>query len=139
MMGAMRLSSGRVSVLPRRGIEEFFPVQQAAGEGAKRDSLTKVPGTVGQAKVLVGGDWKAWMLRQKSTDDLHKLWYVLLKERNALLTERAHARAKGIQMPNPERRTKVKKSMARIKLVLHERSQVYQANQAAKAQGAQQE
>lgn len=109
LMGGMRLSSGNVAALPRRGIEEFFPVQQMAGEGAKADSLTKVPAAVGTKRPVVGGEWKAWMLRQKSTDDLHKLWYVLLKERNALLTELQQCRAKNILMPNPTRRTKVRK------------------------------
>ena len=75
----------------------------------------------------VGGSWKAWMLRLKSTDDLHKLWFVLLKERNALLTEKAECRQKQVEMINPGRITKVKKSMARLKFVLHERSMEYKA------------
>ncbi|RLN49248.1 hypothetical protein BBJ28_00014880 [Nothophytophthora sp. Chile5] len=129
LMGGMRLS---VAPAARRGIEEFFPVQTALGEQAKPDSLTKVPTNVGAKTVVVGGDWKAWMLREKSTEDLHKLWFVLLKERNALLTERQQCRAKSMAMPNPTRRTKVKKSMARLKLVLHERSAIYKANQAKK-------
>ncbi|TYZ65264.1 hypothetical protein PybrP1_002511 [[Pythium] brassicae (nom. inval.)] len=132
LMGGLRVSP----VAPRRGFEEFFPVQQALGEGAKRDSPTKMPATVGAKKVAVGGDWKAWMLREKSTDDLHKLWFVLLKERNALLTERQQCRTKNISMPNPSRRVKVKNSMARIKLVLHERSEIYQANKAKKEAAA---
>lgn len=136
LMGGLRLSSGNASALPRRGIEEFFPVQELAGEGAKADSATKVPAAVGTKRPVVGGEWKAWMLRQKSTDDLHKLWYVLLKERNALLTELQQCRAKNILMPNPTRRTKVKKSMARIKFILHERSDIYQANKAAKEAAA---
>lgn len=104
LMGGLRVSPA----VPRRGFEEFFPVQQALGEGAKRDSATKVPANVGGKTVAVGGDWKAWMLREKSTDDLHKLWFVLLKERNALLTERQQCRAKNIMMPNPSRRIKVR-------------------------------
>ncbi|GAB9474740.1 Mitochondrial 39-s ribosomal protein l47 [Globisporangium polare] len=132
LMGSMRLSGGNVAAVPRRGIEEFFPVQNRLGEGAKPDNAAKMPSTVGTKSIPVGGDWKAWMLREKSTDDLHKLWYVLLKERNALLTERQQCRAKNIAMPNASRRVKVKKSMARLKLVLHERSEIYQANQAKK-------
>ncbi|KAI9990706.1 hypothetical protein PInf_018264 [Phytophthora infestans] len=54
-------------------------------------------------------------------------------ERNALLTELQQCRVKNLTMPNPSRRTKVKKSMARIKLVLHERSDIYKSNQAKKA------
>ncbi|ETI41733.1 hypothetical protein F441_13015 [Phytophthora nicotianae CJ01A1] len=130
LFGGLRVNAGQTA---RRGLEDFFPVQKVAGEGAKPSSLTQVPASVGSKQVVVGGDWKAWMLRQKSTEDLHKLWFVLLKERNALLTELQHCRAKNLAMPNPTRRTKVKKSMARIKLVLHERSEIYKANQAKKA------
>ncbi|CAI5708307.1 unnamed protein product [Hyaloperonospora brassicae] len=130
LFGGLRVNAGQTV---RRGLEDFFPVQQALHEGAKPDSRTKVPASVGSKQVVVGGDWKAWMLREKSTEDLHKLWFVLLKERNALLTELQHCRAKNMAMANPYRRTKVKKSMARIKLVLHERSQIYQANKAKKA------
>lgn len=137
LMGALRVSPG--SAAPRRGLEEFFPVQELAGEGAKRDSLTQVPAAVGTKRPVVGGEWRAWMLRQKSTEDLHKLWFVLLKERNALLTELQQCRSKNLLMPNPQRRSKVKKSMARIKLVLHERSDVFQANKAKQAETAQQD
>ncbi|KAG1699915.1 hypothetical protein DVH05_000522 [Phytophthora capsici] len=130
LFGGLRVNAGQTA---RRGLEDFFPVQKVANEGAKIGSLTQVPANVGNKQVIVGGDWKAWMLREKSTEDLHKLWFVLLKERNALLTELQHCRAKNLAMPNPSRRTKVKKSMARIKLVLHERSDIYKANQAKKA------
>ena len=94
---------------PIRGLEEFRSLSSP---------------TKGE-KVVVGSDWKAWMLREKSTEELQKLWFVLLKERNALLTERAEANYRGEVMAEPERRTKVKKSMARIKFILHERSLMY--------------
>ncbi|KAG7384227.1 39S ribosomal protein L47, mitochondrial [Phytophthora boehmeriae] len=131
LFGGLRVSAPQSTL---RGLEEFFPTQTLAGEGAKPSSLTQVPANVGSKQVVVGGDWKAWMLREKSTEDLHKLWFVLLKERNALMTELQQCRAKNLVMPNASRRTKVKKSMARIKLVLHERSEIYKANQAKKNQ-----
>ncbi|EQC36940.1 hypothetical protein SDRG_05765 [Saprolegnia diclina VS20] len=102
-------------------IDQFFPTMSVLdGKPVKR------------VAPVVGGDWKAWMLRNKSTEDLHKLWYVLLKERNALLTEQAECSSRNLAFPNPFRKSKVRKSMARIKLVLHERSLIHQANLAAK-------
>lgn len=46
--------------------------------------------------LYLGRSWKASELRLKSFDDLHKLWYVLLKERNLLATQREEARRLGI-------------------------------------------
>lgn len=87
----------------RRGIEEFF------------DNVTKP----GEAPVA-GRAWKAKELRLKSLSDLHKLWYILLKERNKLLTEKAQV-ATGKEMPNPTRINKVRESMRGIKIVIGER------------------
>jgi large subunit ribosomal protein L47 len=47
---------------------------------------------------------------------------VLLKERNMLSTERSGARAAREKFLNPRRLWKVRKSMARLKLVLTERA-----------------
>ncbi|KAL7535359.1 hypothetical protein ACHAXR_006441 [Thalassiosira sp. AJA248-18] len=69
----------------------------------------------------VGRSWRAAELRRKSYDDLHKLWYVLYKEKNLLLTESNLARRHGYEMVQPERRKKVRKSMGAIKHVLGER------------------
>ena len=54
-----------------------------------------------------GRSWSAEDLRRKSWDDLHKLWYVLLKERNLLLSERDRYKSAGQIMPNGRRMTKV--------------------------------
>eukprot|EP00238_Polyblepharides_amylifera_P000579 CAMPEP_0196571096 /NCGR_PEP_ID=MMETSP1081-20130531/1260_1 /TAXON_ID=36882 /ORGANISM="Pyramimonas amylifera, Strain CCMP720" /LENGTH=144 /DNA_ID=CAMNT_0041887871 /DNA_START=248 /DNA_END=682 /DNA_ORIENTATION=- len=72
--------------------------------------------------VVVGLEWDAKNLRNKSFDDLHRLWYILLKEQNALLTESYHLKVVKKTLDAPHRVKMVKKSMARIKLVLTERA-----------------
>lgn len=61
----------------------------------------------------------------KSYDDLHKLWYVLLKEKNLLLTEKYDCKSRNVMMVHPERLHKVKLSMKRLKGVLAERKVEY--------------
>jgi|Transcript_9068 large subunit ribosomal protein L47 len=73
-------------------------------------------------KTFVGREWRAEELRRKSFKDLHELWYVLLTERNMLLTEKHLAKVNREPMRAPHRMTKVRKSMAKIKLVLTERA-----------------
>ncbi|GAA5815630.1 hypothetical protein MFLAVUS_009142 [Mucor flavus] len=80
-------------------------------------------------QLWTGRAWKAQELRQKSFDDLHKLWYVLLKERNVLATQREEASR--LKLPkqlwtNQGRLKKCQKSMARIKFVLNERQREYE-------------
>ncbi|KAI4342550.1 hypothetical protein MLD38_027167 [Melastoma candidum] len=53
--------------------------------------------------VVYGRSWKASELRLKSWDDLHKLWYVLMKEKNMLMTQRQMLHAQNLRFPNPER------------------------------------
>lgn len=60
-------------------------------------------------------------MRGKSFEDLHKLWWVCLKEKNALTTDRLYFNQVGVEMPDASRVKKVKKSMAHIKRVLWER------------------
>ncbi|KAL9938047.1 hypothetical protein V8E36_002670 [Tilletia maclaganii] len=67
-------------------------------------------------------------LRLKSSHELHALWYVLLMERNRLATSRDEAKRLGLANLVHMHRTnmgskahRVRKSMARIKLVLNER------------------
>ncbi|XP_062901832.1 39S ribosomal protein L47, mitochondrial [Mobula hypostoma] len=88
-----------------KGLEEFFDD----------------PGNWGEPTVKSGAPWTAKQLRLKSNEDLHKLWYVLLKEKNMLLTIEQEAKRQRLQMPSPERLKKVERSMTRIDTIVHER------------------
>ncbi|XP_077240491.1 uncharacterized protein LOC143881356 [Tasmannia lanceolata] len=88
-------------------LEEFFEADRSQEE---------------DKPVVYGRSWKASELRLKSWDDLQKLWYVLLKEKNMLMTQRQMLHAQNLRFPNPERIPKVRKSMCRIKHVLTERA-----------------
>lgn len=76
----------------------------------------------GDQNVTYGRSWKASELRNKSWEDLHQLWYVMLKEKNLLLSQRQMLLSQNYRMPNPERVPKVRKTMCRIKQVLTERA-----------------
>jgi ribosomal protein L29 len=71
-----------------------------------------------------GRAWKTGELRLKSFDDLHTLWFVLLKEKNMLLSERERCRHNKVRLARPDRLVKVRQSMARIMAVLDERKKV---------------
>ncbi|GAQ88091.1 mitochondrial ribosomal protein L29 precursor [Klebsormidium nitens] len=99
-------AAAAATVRRTRGLEEFFE-----GGPLKKDE-----------PLVVGREWKASDLRLKSFDDLHKLWYVLLKERNMLATQKEIHRKAGYVMPRLDRIPKVRKAMCRIKHVLTERA-----------------
>lgn len=61
----------------------------------------------GESQVRTGRSWKVDELRIKSNTDLHKLWYILLKERNMLMTMEAECKRAVELFPNPERLDKV--------------------------------
>lgn len=54
-------------------------------------------------------------------DDLHRLWWVMLKERNALLSEREFCKSRGVHWRGASQLWKVRKGMARLKTVVGER------------------
>ncbi|KAL7292815.1 hypothetical protein TKK_0013641 [Trichogramma kaykai] len=76
-------------------------------------------------KIQSGCSWLKGELIIKSNDDLHKLWYVLLKERNMLLTMEHVCQEKYEIFPNSEQIDKVAESMENIEVVVLERSEAY--------------
>jgi len=110
--GTARAMVGRhYSASPRvgMGFEEFVEEKLKPGE-----------------MMVTGRAWTTADLRRKSFDDLHKLWYVLYKERNLLLSQRDKSRRalQPILKPDENRYMKVKKSMAGIKVVMGERKKI---------------
>lgn len=61
----------------------------------------------GESKIQVGRSWRIDELRIRSNTDLHKLWYILLKERNMLMTMEYECQRLKECFPNPERLDKV--------------------------------
>jgi large subunit ribosomal protein L47 len=81
-------------------------------------------------KSHVGRQWTVRELRRKSFDDLHKLWWVLYKEKNMLLTEKYLCERGNLKFPQPFRYIKVKRSMKAIRVVLNERKRERNAEKA---------
>jgi len=79
----------------------------------------------GEQQVRVGSSWRVDELRLRSNTDLHKLWYILLKEKNMLLTMEYEAKKEFYLFPNPERIDKVEESMSNIETVVRERNRAY--------------
>jgi len=79
----------------------------------------------GVDKIRVGRSWQKEELRLKSNEDLHKLWYILLKERNMLLTMEQAYKDAVMPMPNEERIDKVQESMENLEVVVRERNRAY--------------
>ncbi|EFA03754.1 large ribosomal subunit protein uL29m [Tribolium castaneum] len=95
--------------VPQRGLMEFFDDEK----------------NWGATEVKSGRSWKKEELRLKSNTDLHKLWYVLLKERNMLLTMEQEANDQTQLFPSPERLDKVEESMENLEAVVRERNVAY--------------
>ncbi|VDM34253.1 unnamed protein product [Hydatigera taeniaeformis] len=79
------------------------------------------PKNWGVVSVKAGRPWRVDELRRKNSADLHCLWYILLKERNMLMTMEEEHWRRLERMPNPERFEKVEESMENILQVIEER------------------
>lgn len=106
--GCLQRSQLHLSVR-MHGLEEFFDD----------------PKNWGQKTVKSGRAWRMDELRIKSNSDLHKLWFVLYKERNMLLTMKEAAKEESEIFPSPERIDKVEESMANLEEVVRERNKAY--------------
>jgi hypothetical protein len=76
------------------GLEEFFDSPKGWVWGDK--------------ELQTGRPWLAAELRNKSFEDLHGLWWVCLKERNKLESQKQEARRFKLFFPHAERMHKVK-------------------------------
>ncbi|KAF5277775.1 hypothetical protein FQR65_LT03755 [Abscondita terminalis] len=79
----------------------------------------------GATEIKSGRSWTKDDLRIKSNTDLHKLWYVLLKEKNMLLTMEHEYNEQARLFPGPERIDKVIISMENLEEVVRERNRAY--------------
>lgn len=109
-------NQGNARIDSQRGVEMFLDID--GGAGFRR----------------TGRSWKPSELRLKSFDDLHRLWYILVLERNVLLTERAWCKTNGRHWVNGMSNLhKVRHSMARVKGVIAERVRASRAQRARDA------
>ncbi|KIY63119.1 MRP-L47-domain-containing protein [Cylindrobasidium torrendii FP15055 ss-10] len=115
----------RIPTNPNHGLYHFFR-RDKNGEyttigGTHQEDIVNKGGALGRA-------WLAPELRLKSFEDLHVLWYVLLRERNLLQTQQYELRRQGLKAAAHFgwRKKDVRKGMARIKYVLNERRLAYQ-------------
>ncbi|KAK5628383.1 hypothetical protein RRF57_004098 [Xylaria bambusicola] len=101
----------KIEVDPNHGLWDFFYT---------KDKLLLTPEETKEH----GRGWMVEELRHKSWEDLHKLWWACVKERNRLATaHREYSRLKFIEgSPEmEERRIEVRKTMKAIKHTLTER------------------
>merc|ERR1719213_525584 len=112
MLRLLRRVSRPTARWPLRGVEEFW-------RGGYHDPAT--PGETKHDNAITGDPWPAALLRLKSFEDLQKLWYVCLKEKNFLMAERESFRRAKMPWKHHGRMKKVKLSMKRILTVLSRR------------------
>ncbi|KAF4617142.1 hypothetical protein D9613_005937 [Agrocybe pediades] len=141
------------SEIPAPALTEKVPVKEDHGLYAFFRKKPDSDNLVGEDKyevvespeagqLITGRAWEASELRNKSFLDLHTLWYVALREKNLLATQREEARRMGVshselQVPMAKVRN-CRKTMARIKMVLNERRLAYEGARKLAEQEAEQ-
>ena len=73
---------------------------------------------------VTGRSWRAEELRLKSHDDLHKLWYVFLKEKNKLKSDMLLSQQMSQMFYGYSELVKVRLSMTRLLTIVNERKKV---------------
>ncbi|EMR09775.1 hypothetical protein PNEG_01959 [Pneumocystis murina B123] len=109
--------SNSLEINPKHGLWDFF-------RDSEDKSLKKEVLSTPKNDMKHGRAWMASELRLKSFDDLHRLWYICLKERNIIATQRHERRRLRIFTGIEEaikRDKQVRLTMARLKFVLNER------------------
>lgn len=112
--------------------------REAAGKETSQQAIDAARANAGIRAFVDSGDgagaaktgrpWRTAELRLKSFEDLHRLWYVLVRERNVLLTEKEWCRSNGRHwLRGQSNLWKVKRSMARLKGVVGERTRAHNA------------
>lgn len=89
-----------------------------------RNTLFSALGPNSIKNLQVGRSWKTNELRIKSSEDLHKLYHVLLREKNAALADQALLQRKSQEEVKSRRVEKVQKSMTRLLAIVSERKKL---------------
>ena len=97
--------------------------RQVAGQPSDLHQLTNY--AVDQRQQgKTGRAWKATELRLKEHSDLHKLWYVLLKEKNKLKSDFLMSKQLGQVFYGHNDMTKVRLGQQRLLTVVNERKKI---------------
>lgn len=117
----------RIPVREDHGLYAFF--RRKSGDDLVGDAKYETFESPDSGQVMTGRAWKASELRLKSFKDLHTLWYVSLREKNLLATQKEEVRRLGVTYePMQVSQDKVHsclKTMGRIKAVINERRRAY--------------
>ncbi|KAH8114538.1 mitochondrial 39-S ribosomal protein L47 (MRP-L47)-domain-containing protein [Phellopilus nigrolimitatus] len=115
-----------ISVDKDHGLYAFF--RQVPIDGGEKTTYETVE-SKHKPSTKTGRSWNATELRRKSFKDLHTLWYIVLRERNLLATQRAETKRLSVSdeyIDISEKDLRCRKTMARIKQILNERRLAYE-------------
>jgi len=122
------LSNLTVQANTKTSLELFSSIKRGIALSSPRNDLMEFFDEKKNWDAIQVKSGRAWIkpeMRLKSNSDLHKLWYVLLKERNMLLTMEQEAKEQIRLFPSPERLDKVEESMKNLEAVIRERNKAY--------------